>query len=48
MIKQSARESGQAIKFQSKVATKDNFVDVINQEPRILHIACHGYQDKTL
>ena len=23
-------------------ATKENFIDMLNREPRVLHISCHG------
>ena len=28
--------------FKSNVATKDNFIDMMNKAPRVLHITCHG------
>ena len=41
-IKEAIRESHKAIKFKSKVATKENFSDMLRSGPRILHISCHG------
>ena len=35
-------DSDQALIFKSNVATKDNFLDMLNKEPRVLHITCHG------
>ena len=45
IIKQAVHESHQAITFKSKVATHSNFVEIINKQPRILHISCHGLHD---
>ena len=35
-------ESNLALVFKSNVATKENFIDMLNREPRVLHISCHG------
>ena len=45
-IKQAIRESGKEIAFKSMVATQSNFVEMLNKEPRILHISCHGIENK--
>ena len=42
MIKDTLKQTNKAIKFQSKVATKSNFEQMIGQKPVILHISCHG------
>ena len=46
IIKEALKESGQKIIYQSKVATKDNFEQIINKEPRVLHISCHGIKNE--
>ena len=45
-IKQAIQESSQAITFKSNVATPSSFVEIINKQPRILHISCHGLHDE--
>ena len=42
MIKDTLKQTNKAIKFQSKVASKSNFENMINDKPVILHISCHG------
>ena len=46
-IKGAIRDSAKAIKFKSKVATKENFADMLRAGPRILHISCHGQVSKS-
>jgi len=41
-IKQALYDSNKAIKFKSQVATLDNLVEMLKNEPRILQISCHG------
>ena len=41
-IKKAVYKSNKAIKFMSKVATKQSFSDILRTGPRILHISCHG------
>jgi tRNA(Leu) C34 or U34 (ribose-2'-O)-methylase TrmL len=41
-IKEAAIESKMSLKFLRKVATLDNFIEMLNQKPRALHISCHG------
>ena len=41
-IKKVMKQSGQELVFKSNVATKDNFIDMMNKGPRVLHITCHG------
>ena len=46
MIKDTLKQTNKAIKFQSKVATKSNFEQMISQKPVILHISCHGIKNE--
>ena len=41
-IKSVMKESGQKLVFKSAVATRDKFKEMINKEPKVLHISCHG------
>ena len=45
-IKQAIRDSEKKIAFKSMVATISNFSEMLNKEPRILHISCHGIQNQ--
>ena len=41
-IKKALEESKKQVIFQSKVATKSNFVETMSKKPKVLHISCHG------
>ena len=41
-IKKALRKSKSKVLYQSKVATRDNFEEILRKEPKILHISCHG------
>ena len=36
------RKSNQQLFFKSSVATRDNFSQILQENPKILHISCHG------
>ena len=41
-IKQAMRKSQKQLYFKSSVATRDNFSQMLQENPKILHISCHG------
>ena len=41
-IKSAIVESEKSIRFKSMVATTENFGEMLELEPKILHISCHG------
>ena len=45
-IKQAIDESHMEVIFRSKVATKKNFADTMSLSPSVLHISCHGVQNR--
>ena len=45
-IKHQMKQSGYSLVFKSSVATKKHFTDMLTQEPKILHISCHGVKQK--
>ena len=47
-IKQVMRASGQSLVFKSQLATQAGFIDMMNKEPRMLHISCHGLHREKL
>ena len=36
------KKSGDQLVFKGSVATDKNFIDMLGEEPRVLHISCHG------
>lgn len=44
-IKEALQDSEKEVVFRSKVATKNNFADVISLKPSVLHISCHGVRN---
>ena len=47
-IKNAIRDSKKKIVFKSMVATQSNLCEMLNKEPRILHISCHGIENNIL
>ena len=45
LIKEAALQSGKNIKFLRSVATLSNFIEMLNRQPRALHISCHGIKN---
>ena len=41
-IKKIMKKSGNELVFKGAVATDSNFIDMLHEEPRLLHISCHG------
>ena len=43
-IKQVLKKKGQNIQYMSMVATEENFSEMLQLKPLILHISCHGHE----
>ena len=41
-IKSLMKETGRRLNFKGQVATSTNFAKILEENPRILHISCHG------
>ena len=41
-IKHLMKQSEKQLAFKSDVATDNNFIQMLSENPKILHIACHG------
>ena len=44
-IKKVLKNSKQNLIFKSSVATQSKFIEMIDKNPRILHISCHGIKN---
>ena len=47
-IKHAIKNSKKRIVFKSMVATQANLCEMLNKEPRILHISCHGIENSNI
>ena len=45
LIKKAAVESQKNIQFLRSVATLSNFIEMLNRQPKALHISCHGIRN---
>lgn len=38
-------ESAKSVKYLASVATRSNFIEMLNRRPKCLHISCHGIKN---
>ena len=46
LIKNLAKQQNVGIMFKKSVATRRSFDEILANEPKIIHISCHGMQEK--